>query len=147
MKELRIEKDCVIIETAIPFKEGMEPRFREHPYYHHISSNRRMLMGALEERKDHCYNELVVNSQNIISNDGIYIVFTIEGETKSFNLPSYEAMKDAIKKLAQQDYDHFTKLEFDQMFKAVLKTKIDHSSFDNYDKLLMHLYEGACLTK
>lgn len=92
-----------------------------------IGSFSKLLIQSLKARKKACMVKLVSHLDEIEFNDGHHICWP----SGDFNVPSYEAMDDAIKALQQGCFKEFVRQKswVDQTLKALLNDPIlDRSS-------------------
>ena len=89
------------------------------------------IIKSLERRMEACQQNLLFHLKDVIYNDGNRILYKRKnGTLHSFNTPSFEAMKDAVKALTHGEYKSFVsnKVWIDQTLKALLNdTEQDHS--------------------
>ena len=90
-----------------------------------------ILIASLERRMQACEQNLIRHLDDIEYADNCgHIVYVRKDKTRgSFNVPSFNAMKDAVKALSQSQFKSFleNKLWIDQSLKALLNdTEIHH---------------------
>lgn len=109
------------------------------------------LIASLERRMQACQKNLISHLEDIEYNDGRHICWRRkDGSSGDFNIPSFEAMKDAVKALEQSCFKEFctNKVWIDQTLKALLNdTEQDHSDCGGfrYSQLISILCElQAC---
>jgi hypothetical protein len=112
------------------------------------------LIVSLERRMQACQRNLLNHLEDIEYNDGHHICWRRkDGTGGEFNVPSFEAMKDAVKALEQSCFKEFCtkKIWIDQTLKALLNdTEQDHSDCGGfrYSQLVSILCElQACPTE
>lgn len=82
-----------------------------------------IIIESLERRMRACEMYFIENINSIDYNDGGHISYLRkDGSAGSFNIPSYEGMRDCIKALKQSCFKEFlgNKLWIDQVIKALL---------------------------
>ena len=106
------------------------------------------LIGSLERRMRACQENLIRHLDDIeYSDDCGHIVYRRkDGSTGTFNVPSFNAMKDAVKALKQSCWRDFSNhpIWIDQTIKALLNdTEQDHSDCGGfkYSELVSMLCE------
>ena len=95
----------------------------------------KQLLRALEQRMDHCVNALnEAVEMDLVTQVTEYRVFYIDKNqsVRAFNIPSFDAMENAVKKLKELDANEvacipcetmakdFTRVELNQMKKAIV---------------------------
>ena len=109
------------------------------------------IIASLTRRMNACQNLLINHINDIEYNDGMHICWRRkDGQYGDFNVPSYQAMQDAIKVLELSHFKEFVtkKTWIDQTLKALLNdTEQDHSDMGGfrYSQLVSILCElQAC---
>lgn len=109
------------------------------------------IIASLERRMQACQRNLLNHLEDIEYNDGRHICWRRkDGSSGNFNVPSFEAMKDAVKALEHSCFKDFCKNKawVDQTLKALLNdTEQDHSDCGGfcYSQLMSILCElQAC---
>lgn len=94
------------------------------------------IIASFERRMQACQRNLLNHLEDIEYNDGMHICWSRKNGTYGyFNIPSFNAMKDAIKALSQGQFKSFVENKFwiDQALKALLNdTEQDHSDSCGY---------------
>lgn len=111
-----------------------------------------ILIASLERRMQACEQNLIRHLDDIEYADNCgHIVYVRKDKTRgSFNVPSFNAMKDAIKALSQHQFELFfkNKIWIDQTLKALLNdTEMHHEDKGcfKYSELISLLCElHAC---
>ena len=89
------------------------------------------IIASLERRMQACQRNLLNHLEDIEYNDGMHICWRRkDGTGGNFNIPSFQAMQDAVKALENSDFKMFcTKRSWiDQTLKALLNdVEQDHS--------------------
>ena len=89
-----------------------------------------ILIASLERRMRACEENLIRHLDDIeYADDCGHIVYVRKDKTRgSFNIPSFNAMKDAIKALSQSQFKSFSenKIWIDQTLKALLNDTEQH---------------------
>ena len=137
--EIVNNQDSVAIQIILPFKEETSTCLREYPAYQCIADNQNILIEALQTRMKECYDGLVNNSSRITYNDGYTITYkTEERHCHSFNIPSWNAMKDVLDALKVQNQKDWTVQMYEQLLKAIC---LQECKFDikNRDKVVSYL--------
>ena len=114
-----------------------------------------ILIASLERRMRACEENLIRHLDDIEYADNCgHIVYVRKDKTRgNFNVPSFNAMKDAVKALHQSQFKSFfeNKIWIDQTLKALLNdTEQDHSDIGQlkYSDLVSFLCEAHfCGTK
>ena len=109
------------------------------------------IIASLERRMQACQSLLIAHINDIEYNDGHHICWCRkDGTGGDFNVPSFQAMQDAVKALEHSCFKEFCtkKLWIDQSLKALLNdTEQDHSDCGGfrYSQLVSILCElQAC---
>lgn len=102
------------------------------------------MVKALEARMEACANNLVLHMDDIMFNDGIRIVYKRkDGTSHSFNVPSYQAMNEAVATLRKAEYKKFCQNPgfIDQTLKALywVEKPEDESGKFKYSDLISAL--------
>lgn len=112
------------------------------------------LIASLERRMQACQSLLIAHINDIEYNDGNHICWKRkDGTGGDFNVPSFQAMQDAVKALENLCFKEFCtkKVWIDQTLKALLNdTEQDHSDCGRfrYSQLVSILCElQACPTQ
>ena len=111
-----------------------------------------ILIASLERRMQACEQNLIRHLDDIeYADDCGHIVYVRKDKTRgSFNIPSFKAMKDAVKALHQSQFKSFFENKFwiDQVLKALLNdTEMHHEDKEcfKYSELISLLCElQAC---
>ena len=112
------------------------------------------IIASLERRMQACQRNLLNHLEDIEYNDGHHICWRRkDGSSGDFNIPSFQAMQDAIENLNHSRFAIFVKNKvwIDQTLKALLNdTEQDHSDAGGfkYSQLVSILCElQACPTE
>lgn len=104
------------------------------------------IVASLKRRMSACRRSLLQHIDDIDYNDGQHISWYKNGQSGSFNVPSFNAMEAAIETLEMARVEEFckNKVWVDQTLKALLNdTEQDHSDarFYKYSQLVSILCE------
>ena len=109
------------------------------------------IINSLQRRMQACQSLLINHINDIEYNDGMHICwYRKDGTGGDFNIPSFQAMQDAVKALEHSCFKEFCtkKVWIDQTLKALLNdTEQDHSDMGGfrYSQLVSILCElQAC---
>lgn len=109
------------------------------------------IIASLERRIQACQRNLLNHLEDIEYNDGMHICWCRkDGTSGSFNIPSFNAMKDCVSAFQHSNFADFCKKRgwIDQTLKALLNdTEQDHSDMGGfrYSELISILCElQAC---
>lgn len=129
MRSLKVIDGKVCIVKEIIANTGLPTIKRE------LLFSVEQLLCALEQRMDHCINALhEAEEMDLVTQVTEHQVFYIDKNqsVRAFNIPSFEAMENAVKKLKELDAHEvacipcetmakdFTRVELNQMKKAVV---------------------------
>lgn len=144
-----IANQTVTLEITIPCirRENLEKlEKRSELLIALIAQFGKHIVKALEARMEACANNLVHHMDDIIFNDGICIVYKRkDGTSHSFNVPSYQAMNEAVATLRKAEYKKFCQdpVFIDQTLKALywVEKPEDESGKFKYSDLISALTE------
>ena len=108
-------------KTNIDFKDCKDLRVSSAKDYEEILKVfSDIIIKALYNRANNCFEMLERNQDNIVFVNEYRIVFKKNnGSYHSFNFASYTAMEDAISLIESSDYNLLSRVQYDQIAKAL----------------------------
>lgn len=131
------------LSFSVPFQDK-EVRFARITEEDVFGAYRLVLIEALQLRMQSCVEMLHNNMDRVIRSTSMQVYFKkSNGTVHIFNKPSFEAMQEAVVLLVEEKYNQFTKVQVEQMIKALYwvdkPADIDGVSFGNLISCLMEL--------
>lgn len=110
----------IVKRLSVPFKRDYTTQIPRIDYADVIGTFADLIINALKSRREACLDMLMRNVDNIIFNDGQQIIFKKNnGQIHAFNVPSYQAMEEAIDMIKRGEIRKMIPAHYDQIAKAL----------------------------
>lgn len=131
--EENFEKNCVELSVSIPFVGTEDTTPNIDLVYDCIGTYAPYLIKVLEERMVACHTHLMSHLGTVVFNNGFSIRYKRDdGSLGTFNIPSYNLMRDAIAYLKKGNFDAF--LNTTGCVEQALKAIMNHPNVFQEDK-------------